>query len=73
MIRFECDYNEGAHEAVLSALISTNSLQTPGYGEDCFCDEARSLIKKACGDENAAVHLLVGGTQTNTLMTVPRK
>ena len=30
MIRFECDYAEGMHPAILDALIKTNEEQTPG-------------------------------------------
>ncbi|MEC0125023.1 threonine aldolase family protein [Paenibacillus pabuli] len=66
MIRFECDYNEGAHERILQRLISTNMEQTSGYGTDAHCDRARSLIRQACENEQADVHFLVGGTQTNT-------
>lgn len=66
MIRFECDYNEGAHERILQRLISTNMEQTSGYGTDPHCDRARSLIRQACENEQADVHFLVGGTQTNT-------
>lgn len=65
MIRFECDYAEGTHPAILEALIQTNDIQTPGYGEDDYCSEAATLIKKACGKENVDVHFLVGGTQAN--------
>lgn len=65
MIRFDCDYTEGAHERVLNALIATNSEQHCGYGLDDHCENARSLIKKACGREDADVHFLVGGTQAN--------
>jgi len=65
MIRFECDYSEGAHPKVLELLWKSNFDQTPGYGEDAYCDEARSIIKKLCRAENADVHFLVGGTQTN--------
>ena len=32
MIRFECDYNTGAHPAILQRLLETNEEQTPGYG-----------------------------------------
>jgi threonine aldolase len=46
-------------------MIQTNFEQTVGYGEDHFCEQARVLIKKACGQENADVHFLVGGTQAN--------
>ncbi|MBQ2698602.1 MAG: low specificity L-threonine aldolase [Firmicutes bacterium] len=66
MIRFECDYSEGAHPEVLRRLQETNLEQTPGYGEDCHCANAAAMIKKLCGREDIAVHFLVGGTQTNT-------
>ncbi len=66
MIRFESDYAEGAHKQILSRLIETNEEQTPGYGMDEHCEKARTYIRKACGVDNADVHFLVGGTQTNT-------
>ena len=65
MIYFQCDYAEGAHPRVMQRLTETNLCQTVGYGEDEYCDEARSLIRTACGTPDADVHLLVGGTQTN--------
>ena len=65
MIRFECDYNEGAHPFVLDALTSTNYAQTIGYGEDEYCEDARARIKDICHSPSAAVHFFVGGTQTN--------
>ena len=34
MLRFECDYGEGAAPAVLDLMQRTNFDQTPGYGED---------------------------------------
>lgn len=67
-ILFQCDYNEGAHPKVLERLIATNMEQTVGYGEDPYCSEAAAKIREKCGNENLAVHFLVGGTQTN--MTV---
>ena len=66
MIQFQCDYNEGAHPLILQRLAETNMEQTIGYGEDHYCDEARALIRKACQRDDADVHFLVGGTQTNT-------
>nr|WP_154984102.1 beta-eliminating lyase-related protein [Paenibacillus xylanexedens] len=66
MIRFECDYNEGAHERILQRLMETNMEQTSGYGTDDHCERARMLIRQACDQEGADVHFLVGGTQTNT-------
>lgn len=68
MKRFECDYTEGAHPRIIEALVKTNMEQTRGYGLDDHCVHARQLILQACGNANASVHFLVGGTQTN--MTV---
>ena len=65
MIRFNCDYSEGAHERILRKLAETNLEQTPGYGEDHYCAEAAGIIRCLCGREDAAVHFLVGGTQAN--------
>lgn len=66
MIRFENDYAEGAHKRILKRIVETNEEQTPGYGMDGHCDKARAYIRKACEAENADIHFLVGGTQTNT-------
>jgi threonine aldolase len=64
-IMFQCDYTEGAHPEVMKRLLETNMEQTVGYGEDDYCRSAADKIRKACGDEELAVHFLVGGTQTN--------
>lgn len=66
MIRFECDYTEGAHGRIMKRLLETNDEQTPGYGVDEHCEKARAYIRKACHAEEADVHFLVGGTQANT-------
>lgn len=65
MIKFNCDYHEGAHPRIMEALMRTNMEQTIGYGEDEYCAEARKAIQSVCGCEQAAVHFLVGGTQAN--------
>ncbi|WP_455716711.1 threonine aldolase family protein [Anaerosporobacter sp.] len=65
MIRFECDYAEGAHPLIMQQLIDTNEEQTPGYGVDSYCDKAREYIKAKCEHDDIDVHFLVGGTQTN--------
>ena len=65
MIRFNCDYQEGAHPRIMQALLDTNMEQTCGYGEDAYCQAAREAIKKVCQSQDAAVHFLVGGTQAN--------
>ncbi len=66
MTRFECDYTQGAHPRILQRLLETNLDQTGGYGTDEYCDRARQYIRRECRAENADVHFLVGGTQTNT-------
>lgn len=65
MLRFESDYGEGAHPRILELLAASNLEQTPGYGEDHYCEEARTLIRGACAAPEADVHFLVGGTQAN--------
>ncbi|MDY5846636.1 MAG: low specificity L-threonine aldolase [Bariatricus sp.] len=65
MILFNSDYTEGAHPRILEKLMETNMEQTPGYGEDAYCEEAREAIRKVCDAPEADVHFLVGGTQTN--------
>ena len=61
MIRLECDYAEGAHERVLRRLFETNLEQTPGYGEDAYCAQARARIRALC--ENEALVLALPALQ----------
>lgn len=68
MVYFNNDYSEGCHPKILEALAKSNFEQTPGYAEDVYCARAAEKIRSLCGREDAAVHFLVGGTQTN--MTV---
>ena len=68
MILFNSDYIEGAHPSILEALTRTNYDQTPGYGEDKYCQSAREKIRAACECPNADVYFLVGGTQTNAVV-----
>lgn len=65
MYSFLNDYSEGAHPQVLEALMKTNSEQTVGYGLDPYCQKAKEVILKRIHNQNADVHFLVGGTQTN--------
>lgn len=55
----------GAHPEILEALVRTNMEHTAGYGNDPYTAEAKALIRKAVGVEDAQVFFLVGGTQTN--------
>ena len=66
MIYFDSDYMSGAHPKVMERLLETNFEQTTGYGTDPYTARAIGLIKEACGRPDARVHLLVGGTQTNS-------
>ncbi len=65
MIRFNCDYSEGAHPNVLRKLMETNNEQTEGYGTDPYCLEAAGLIREITECPDADVHFFTGGTQTN--------
>lgn len=65
MLSFTCDYNEGAHPAILERLFATNLEQEPGYGNDRFTVSAKERIRKALNCPEADVFFLTGGTQTN--------
>ncbi len=65
MIYFDSDYMAGAHPKVMERLLETNHLSTIGYGRDEYTKHAAELIRNACGQPNARVYFLVGGTQTN--------
>ena len=62
---FASDYMDGAHPAVLEALVRTNGRKVAGYGEDELCEEAREKIREACGCPDAEVFFVSGGTQAN--------
>ena len=67
MRQFRNDYSEGAAPEILEALIQTNTQQTPGYGEDEFCARAADLVREACGQPDALVKFIPGGTAANIL------
>jgi len=67
-LHFASDYMEGAHPKVLEALVRTNALSTPGYGEDAFCRGAERQILDECGCPGGQVQFLAGGTQTNAVV-----
>ncbi len=68
MYNFKNDYSEGAHPRILDKLIETNLIQQLGYGEDDYSKEARSILKKKIANQQAVIHFLSGGTQTNLLV-----
>ncbi len=65
MINFKIDYADGAHPKILEDLLTTNELQTPGYGEDDYCQQAKTAIRSYLGTQSCEIHFLIGGTQTN--------
>ena len=65
MYNFKNDYSEGAHPRILNKLLETNLEQVDGYGEDGYTEKAVELLKKRIQCNEAAIHLLPGGTQTN--------
>ncbi|KAL6245941.1 hypothetical protein RBB50_007094 [Rhinocladiella similis] len=64
---FADDYGEGAHPRILEALARTNLSQQPGYGNDEFCEKAKSLIRESIGVEDASVFFVTGGTPANLI------
>ena len=67
MISFKNDYSEGAHPRILKTLTETNLEQAEGYGEDRFCLEAANLLRRRIDRNEAGIHFVSGGTQTNLI------
>lgn len=65
MLYFNCDYNSGMHPAILKRLEETNLEYTGTYGIDKYSESAKQRIREACGDPDADIFFLIGGTQTN--------
>lgn len=65
MIRWNNDYNRGAHPSVLKALEETNQQSYGGYGLDEWCKKASDEIKTYLGNVHADIHFMNGGTQVN--------
>ena len=68
MLSFENDYSRAAHPAVLEAVAEANNHLYSGYGFDELSDQAKAKIREACGQPDADVWFLVGGTQTNQVV-----
>ena len=65
MYLFQNDYNSMCHPRVLEKLSAAANKKMVGYGTDEICAAAAGLIRALCKREDAAVHFLSGGTQTN--------
>ncbi|KAJ4252849.1 hypothetical protein NW762_010755 [Fusarium torreyae] len=64
---FMDDYSEGAHPALLKALITTNTTQEIGYGGDTYCDLARQRIRRHLGRDDVGVFFVPSGTSANAI------
>ena len=65
MIRFNNDYNHGAHPAILEAVMKTNTESYGGYGLDSWSEKGAAAIRKYLEGADADIHFLLGGTQVN--------
>ncbi len=68
MIFLKNDYSDGVHPRIIEALSRTNLEKQLGYGEDEYTIKACNIIKDKIKKEDADIHLLVGGTQTNKVV-----
>lgn len=68
MYSFKNDYAEGAHPAILQALVASNLVQQAGYGEDVYSEDAKALVKAKIQNPEAAIYFVSGGTQANLLV-----
>ena len=64
---FRNDYGEGAHPLVMQRLLETNLEHTCGYGLDEYSLRAAELIREKCGQPQAQVHMMTGGTSANVI------
>lgn len=67
MYSFICDYSEGAHPALLKALMDATYEQNEGYNYDRHCKNAADMVRKLIGRPDADVYFMPGGTPTNTI------
>ena len=67
-IKFETDYQEGAHPKILERLLARNCEQISGYGDDTHTKRAKDLIRRVIERPDAGVFFVVGGTQANSVV-----
>ena len=67
MIRFNNDYNHGAHPEILKALQETNTESYGGYSRDPWCEKAREVIRQHLNGADVDIHFMIGGTQVNAI------
>lgn len=67
MYSFRNDYSEVAHPRILEMLSKYNFQANIGYGEDVHSDRAKIFIKELIGKNQADIHFIPMGTQTNLI------
>ena len=65
MLHFDTDYMRGACPEIIKRICETNLEQTVGYGLDEYTQRAKAAIRQTIERDDAEIHFLVGGTQTN--------
>lgn len=65
---FKNDYSEGFHPQLIKALSESNFDQQQGYGDDIYCEKAKTAIKAKTGNPDADIYFVSGGTQANTIV-----
>ncbi len=63
------DYSEGCHPAILEALVQTNLVQQSAYGNDDYCELAKSRIRKHLCRKDIEIFFVSGGTLGNIIIT----
>ncbi|OHF02931.1 beta-eliminating lyase [Colletotrichum orchidophilum] len=61
------DYSEGAHPALLKAILAGNTSQEAGYGGDSYCDLARQRIRRHLGRNDVGIFFVPSGTSANAI------
>lgn len=61
------DYSEGAHPALLKAILSGNSSQETGYGGDSYSALARQRIRHHLGRQDVGIFFVPSGTSANAI------
>ena len=59
-LNFACEYNQGAHPAILKRMLENNLVKSGVYGDDAFSESARAKIREACKAPEADVSRCCG-------------
>ena len=67
-LKFETDYQEGAHPRIFERLSARNFEQISGYGVDFYTKHAKDLMRNVMNNPNSEIFFVVGGTQANSVV-----